>query len=187
MMSAAQAPLLAINGTPLVGVVGWKNSGKTTLVTGLIAELTARGLAIASVKHAHHAFDADKPGTDSYRHRQAGARQVALVGGARWALFSELGDGVAEPPFEAIAALFAPADLMVVEGYKSLPIRKIEARRTASIRRDPIDAFDPHVVAIAADHPVVGAGKPVFDINDIRGLADFIEAVILGRVEVARG
>ena len=156
------------------GVTGWKNSGKTTLVEALVGELTARGWQVATVKHAHHDFDIDKEGTDSFRHRKAGAKEVAIVSGRRWALMHELG-GEEEPTLEEVLSRLSPADLVLVEGYKRGSHRKIEARRLEAKDRSPLTATDPNIAAIAADHPVAGEVVPVFDLDDIGGIADFIE------------
>jgi molybdopterin-guanine dinucleotide biosynthesis protein B len=156
------------------GVTGWKNSGKTTLVEALVGELTGRGWQVATVKHAHHDFDIDKEGTDSFRHRKAGAKEVAIVSGRRWALMHELGEEE-EPTLEEVLSRLSPADLVLVEGYKRGSHRKIEARRLEAKDRSPLTATDPNIAAIAADHPVAGEVVPVFDLDDIGGIADFIE------------
>jgi molybdopterin-guanine dinucleotide biosynthesis protein B len=158
---------------PVIGVAGWKNSGKTTLVTRLIAELTRRGLRVASVKHAHHDFQIDDAETDSARHRRAGAAQVAIVSPRRWAVVREL-RGAPEPSLDEMIGRLEPCDLVIVEGFKAAPIPKIEARRLASARAVPLAATDPNVVAIAADHACDGAGRPVFALDDAEGIADFI-------------
>lgn len=168
------------NGTPVVGIVGWKKSGKTTLAVRLIRELTGRGLKLATVKHAHHKFQVDDAETDSARHRRAGAGQVAIVSPERVAMIRELG-GEPEPDFGDVLAMLEPCDLIVVEGYKSAAIAKIEARRTQSFNREPLAPADPFVMAIAADHPTDGHGRPVYALDDIAGLADLIEARCLGK------
>ena len=112
----------------VVGVAGWKNSGKTTLVTKLVGELRRRGYRVATVKHAHHDFDIDREGTNSYRHRAAGASEVVLVSARRWALIHEL-DEEREPTLAEILKKLTPSDVVVVEGYKREPIPKIEVRR----------------------------------------------------------
>lgn len=162
---------------PVVGVAGWKKSGKTTLTVRLVEEFTRRGLKVATVKHAHHAFQIDDGETDSARHRRAGARQVAVVSGARWAIVTEL-DGAPEPNFEEVIAALEPADLIIVEGYKSAPIPKIEARRLASFTRRPLADDDPNVIAIAADHAVEHPVLPVFSLEDIVGMADLIDRAV---------
>ncbi|MFD1694712.1 molybdopterin-guanine dinucleotide biosynthesis protein B [Roseibium aestuarii] len=158
---------------PVFGVTGWKNSGKTQLVTALVRELTGRGFRIATVKHAHHAFDVDTPGTDSYRHREAGATEVALVSGRRWALMHELREED-EPPLADILSRLSPCDLVLIEGYKREDHPKIEARRKDASKTAPLSPDDPAILAIAADHPVIDTDLPVFDLNDISAMADFI-------------
>jgi molybdopterin-guanine dinucleotide biosynthesis protein B len=157
------------------GITGWKNSGKTTLTEKLVAELCRRGWTVSTVKHAHHDFDIDKPGADSFRHRMAGASEVAVVSGARWALMHEL-RGDDEPALEAILARLAPCDIVLVEGYKREGHGKIETRRLGAKDNAPLSAFDPHIVAIASDHPLSGETLPAFDMNDIGAIADFVEA-----------
>jgi molybdopterin-guanine dinucleotide biosynthesis protein B len=158
---------------PVIGVAGWKNSGKTTLVTRLIGELTRRGFRVATVKHAHHDFQIDDAETDSARHRRAGAAQVAIVSPKRWAVVREL-EGAPEPSLDEMIGRLEPCDLVIVEGYKAAPIPKIEARRHAAVRAVPLAATDPNVIAIAADHACDGAGRPVFALDDAAGIADFI-------------
>jgi molybdopterin-guanine dinucleotide biosynthesis protein B len=157
------------------GITGWKNSGKTTLTERLVAEFTRRGYRISTVKHAHHSFDIDRQGTDSFRHRAAGAQEVAIVSQGRWALMHELRDE-AEPPLEQIIARLAPCDLVLVEGYKREPHLKIETRRRGAADTSPLSASDPAIVAIAADSPQPGERLPVLDIDDIAAIADFIAA-----------
>jgi molybdopterin-guanine dinucleotide biosynthesis protein B len=156
----------------VLGVAGWKNSGKTTLVVRLVAELSSRGYRIATVKHAHHEADFDREGTDTFRHREAGAFEVALVTGHRWALLHEL-RGQPEPSLTKILERLSPADLVIVEGYKREPISKIETRRREAARTDPLAPGDPSVIAIASDLPSEGRDRPCFDINDVVGIADF--------------
>jgi len=160
----------------VVGITGWKNSGKTTLTERLVAELCRRGHAVSTVKHAHHDFDIDKDGTDSFRHRAAGAREVAIVSDRRWALMHELRDE-AEPPLDAVLARLSPCDLVLVEGYKRESHQKIETRRLTAKDTAPLTATDPNIVAIAADHAVSGEVVPVFAIDDVAAIADFIEAL----------
>ena len=170
-------------GQPIIGIVGWKNSGKTTLAVRLVEELTRRGLRIATIKHAHHALRLDDEGTDSARHRAAGAAQVAVVSQKRWALMTE----GPEPDFADVVARLAPCDLIVVEGYKSQPIAKIEARRRGSEPGFGLAERDDKVIAIAADDAVEGARVPVFELDDIERIADFIvEAFAIEMGESAR-
>ncbi|MEZ5818207.1 MAG: molybdopterin-guanine dinucleotide biosynthesis protein B [Hyphomicrobiaceae bacterium] len=166
-------------GTPVIAIVGWKNSGKTTLVVRLVAELSSRGHRIATVKHAHHAFQIDDGETDSARHRRAGARQVAVVSAERVAMIKELG-GEPEPCLADIAAMLDPCDLIVVEGYKAASVPKIEARRLQPAAQAPLALTDPHVIAVAADHDADAAGRPLYALDDIGGLADLIEREIMG-------
>ncbi len=161
--------------TPVFGVTGWKNSGKTTLLTRLVKTFTERGLTVSTLKHAHHAFDVDHPGTDSFRHREAGAREVMLVSGVRWALMHELRDSP-EPPLEAALERISPCDLILIEGYKRAGHPKIEVRRQATSREQKLADDDASIRAIAADFPTDSAGRPLFDLNDVNGLADFIAA-----------
>jgi molybdopterin-guanine dinucleotide biosynthesis protein B len=159
------------------GIAGWKNSGKTGLAVRLVTEFTRRGYRISTMKHAHHDFDIDKVGADSFRHREAGAHEVALVSGTRYAIMHEM-RGEPEPAFEEIFSRLAPCDLVLIEGYKREPIPKIEARRLQSANREPLAPTDPHIAAIAADHPVADTSLPVFDLDDTTGIADFIAATV---------
>lgn len=158
----------------VLGVTGWKNSGKTTLVERLVAALTARGWRVSTVKHAHHDFDIDQEGTDSHRHRLAGAAEVAIVSNRRWALMHELREEE-EPPLTDILSRLAPCDLVIVEGYKRDRHAKIEARRLGAKDQTPLAPADPTIVAIASDHEVERGAVPVFAIDDIDALADFAE------------
>jgi molybdopterin-guanine dinucleotide biosynthesis protein B len=162
---------------PIIGIVGWKNSGKTTLAVCLVEELTARGLSIATIKHAHHTLRLDEKDTDSARHRAAGAKQVAVVSEWRWALMTE----GPEPDFADVVAQLEPCDLIVVEGYKSQPITKIEARRRDSHPGAGLAESDSKVIAIAADYAVENDRVPVFELDDIKSVADFV----VGTFEIA--
>lgn len=155
------------------GVTGWKNSGKTTLTCKLVEEFTRRGFRVATVKHAHHAFDVDHEGTDSHRHRTAGAQEVAIVSGRRWAIMHEVGDRE-EPSLEEMLAKLSPCDLVLIEGYKRESHPKIEARRLAALDQTPLSAKDASIRAIAADHMVAGTEIPVFALDDIPAIADMI-------------
>ena len=156
------------------GVTGWKNAGKTTLTERLVAELTRRGWRVSTIKHAHHAFDIDREGADSYRHREAGANEVAIVSSRRWALMRELrGDN--EPALTEILARLSPCDLVLIEGYKREPHMKIEVRRAEAINHAPLAAEDPSVVAVATDHPTDAGELPLFGLDEIAAIADFIE------------
>jgi molybdopterin-guanine dinucleotide biosynthesis protein B len=161
--------------SPVFGVTGWKNSGKTTLLTRLVEEFSRRGLIVSTVKHAHHDFDIDKPATDSFRHREAGAREVMIVSDHRWALMHEL-SGEEEPPLSAALARLSPCDLILVEGYKREGHPKIEARRSDAANRESLAPDDSSVLAVAADHETDSGGLPLFDLDDVAGIADFIAA-----------
>lgn len=154
-----------------IGIVGWKNCGKTTLAAALITELSQRGLRVSSIKHAHHAVDVDQPGTDSHRHRQAGAGEVILAGGQRVAIMQEL-RGAAEPTLDELIARLNPCDWVVIEGYKSGEHPKVEVHRQVC-EQEPLFHRDRNIVALATDHPVEFSG-PVFDLNDVVGIADLI-------------
>lgn len=163
--------------TPVFGITGWKNSGKTTLTERLVAEFVRRGFTVSTLKHAHHTFDIDHAGTDSYRHRAAGAREVAIVSGARWALMHEL-RADSEPAMADIIARLSPADLILVEGYKREAHPKIELRRAGALQQAPLAAADNSVVAIAADHAIRDETRPVFALDDVAAITDFIQTYL---------
>lgn len=159
----------------LFGVVGWKNAGKTGLMERLVTEITGRGLSVSTIKHAHHSFDVDHPGKDSYRHRAAGAREVLLASRERFALMHEL-RGADEPTLEALLAKLSPVDLVLVEGYKRDAHPKIEAHR--AVTGSPLIApDDPSIRAVASDTPLA-LDRPVFDLDDTVAIADFILAEV---------
>ncbi len=151
------------------GVTGWKNAGKTGLVERLVAHFDARGISVSTLKHAHHGVDVDRAGTDSDRHRQAGARQVLLSSARRWALMTEL-RGAPEPPLAALLALLDPVDLVLVEGWKRDAHPKIEAWRAAA-GHPLIAPGDPTIRAFAADAPIPAAppaaGRPGVTAPDV--------------------
>ncbi len=155
----------------IFGVVGWKNAGKTGLMERLIAEITARGFSVSSVKHAHHSVDVDQPGRDSHRHRQAGATEVLLASANRWALMAEL-RGAEEPRLADHLARLSPVDLVLVEGYKRDDHPKIEAYR-ASAANPLIASQDETILAVASDSELV-LDRPVFELDDTKSIADFI-------------
>lgn len=158
-----------MSGQFLFGITGWKNAGKTTLTERLVAEFVRRGWRVATVKHAHHAVDIDRPGTDSFRHRAAGATEVALVGGRRYAIMREQED----PPLADVLARLAPADIVLIEGYKRERHPKIEVRAGDG---PSLAATDPAIAAIAADTKPLDGTLPWFRRDDIEGIADFIAA-----------
>lgn len=154
----------------IIGFIGYSNTGKTTLIEKLVPLFSTRGLRVAAIKHAHHGFDMDRPGKDSFRYREAGARQVLIATSQRWALLTET-----ERPatVDELLAQLAPCDLVLVEGFRSEGVfPRIEVRR-ASNRDPPLFPHDPHVVAVAADH-AVETSLPVLDLNDAAKIAAFI-------------
>jgi molybdopterin-guanine dinucleotide biosynthesis adapter protein len=155
----------------IYGVTGWKNAGKTGLMERLVSEITMRGYSVSTIKHAHHAFDVDQIGTDSYRHRAAGAREVLLASRHRVALMQELRDAP-EPPLIELLARITPVDLVLIEGYKREPHPKIEAYR-ASAGHTLIAPNDPYINAVASDVPL-DLDRPVFDLDDTGVIADFV-------------
>ncbi len=159
------------NKVRVIGVTGFKNSGKTTLVERLVGEFTARGLRVSTIKHAHHTFDIDHKGRDSYRHRKAGAREVAVISRNQWAVIRDM-HGEPEPPLAEIVAKLHPCDLVVVEGYKRDDHPKIEARNL-DLDHPTLAGEDDTVIAIAASGPVDDAPVPVFSRDDIPAIADF--------------
>jgi molybdopterin-guanine dinucleotide biosynthesis adapter protein len=155
----------------IFGFAGWSGSGKTTLIERVVPLLTARGLTVSLIKRAHHEFDVDQPGKDSYRHRHAGCSEVMLSSSVRWALMHEL-RGTAELTLDALVARMSPCDLLIVEGFKRQPIPKIEVFRAAN-GKVPLHPDDPHVVAIATDVRVDSA-LPQFALDDVAQIADFV-------------
>ena len=152
------------------GVIGWKNSGKTSLMERLVAEIAGRGLSVSTVKHVHHAVDLDQPGKDTFRHRQAGAREVVLASADRLAILVE--HRGPEPELPAVLARLAPVDLVLVEGYKRDAHPKVEVWREET-GQPLIQPGDPLVRAVATD-AVLALPVPVLDLNDTRAVADFI-------------
>jgi len=158
----------------VVGISGWKNSGKTALVVALVNEFVRRGLRVSTLKHAHHAFDIDSEGKDSHKHRSAGASEVLVASNERWALMCELRGGPA-PTFDELVSHLAPCDVVLAEGFKTGRHPKIEVARTGD--RPLIAASDPTVVAVVSDDPTVQCDRRVFRTDDIAAIADFILAI----------
>jgi molybdopterin-guanine dinucleotide biosynthesis protein B len=158
----------------VVGLAGWSGSGKTTLITRVIPVLAGRGLKVATVKHAHHEFDLDKPGKDSWLHRQAGASEVAVVSSRRWALIHELRDEP-EPPLAEILDKLGPVDLVIIEGYKRHAHPKLEVYR-AALGKPLLHPDDNCIVAIATDAPLPQAQLPVLMLDDVESIANVLEA-----------
>jgi molybdopterin-guanine dinucleotide biosynthesis adapter protein len=163
----------------IIGLAGWSGSGKTTLVTAVIPVLVGRGLKIATVKHAHHEFDVDQPGKDSWRHRQAGASEVAVVSSRRWAIVHELG-GDPEPPLAEVLAKLSPVDLVIVEGFKKHALPKLEVYR-AAVGKPLLHPDDDCIVAVAIDAPLPDAQVPVLVLDDIESIANVLVAEALPR------
>jgi molybdopterin-guanine dinucleotide biosynthesis protein B len=156
------------------GLAGWSGSGKTTLVTKLLPELIGRGLTVSTMKHAHHGFDVDQPGKDSYVHRSAGATEVLVASANRWALMHEH-RGAPEPRAAELMQHMTPVDLLLVEGFKREPHPKLEVYRVAN-GKPLLHPDDPYIVAVASDEPLIGLHLPLLSIDDVPGIADFIIA-----------
>ncbi|HUL90395.1 MAG TPA: molybdopterin-guanine dinucleotide biosynthesis protein B [Pseudolabrys sp.] len=156
----------------IIGLAGWSGSGKTTLVTKLIPRLIARGVKVSTLKHAHHGFDLDQPGKDSFFHRAAGATEVIISSAKRWAILHELRE---EPEWDlrALVAKMSPADLVLVEGFKRDAFPKLEVHRAAN-GKPLIHPDDPHIVAIASDVTLPQAKVVVVDLDDINAIAELL-------------
>jgi molybdopterin-guanine dinucleotide biosynthesis protein B len=155
----------------IIGIAGFSGSGKTTLIEKLIPIFVREGVRVSLVKHAHHEFDVDQPGKDSYRHRHAGCAEVLISSSKRWALMHELRGGAELSLAESLKHL-SPCDLVIVEGYKSEPIAKVEVHRAAG-HTPLLHPEDSHVVAVATDEPL-DTQLPQLDLNDAEGVARFI-------------
>ena len=156
----------------IIGLAGWSGSGKTTLLARVIPVLVRRGLRVSTVKHAHHGFDVDIPGKDSHTHRQAGASEVFVSSARRWAHIHELREE-GEPELREIIARLAPADLVIVEGYKRHPHPKLEVYR-ATVGKPLLHPEDDWIIAVASDSPVPGSRVPVIALDDIEKITDVL-------------
>ena len=155
----------------IFGFAGWSGSGKTTLIEQLIPRFAKRGLKVSLIKHAHHSFDVDQPGKDSYRHRHAGAVEVLVTSSRRWVLMHEL-RGEQEPSIEEQMRHLSPCDLLLVEGFKHAQIPKLEVWRAAT--GEPLlHPNDPEIVAVASDERIE-TRLPLLDLGDVDGIAAFI-------------
>jgi molybdopterin-guanine dinucleotide biosynthesis adapter protein len=163
--------------TRVIGLAGWSGSGKTTLITKVIPVLAGRGLKVATVKHAHHDFDIDQPGKDSWLHRAAGASEVMVASSRRWALIHEL-QGEPEPALQDILAKLSAADLIIIEGFKRHAHPKLEVHRAAT-GKPLLYPDDDCIVAIASDEPLPQAPLPVLLLDDIEGIANALQAEAL--------
>lgn len=156
----------------VIGLAGWSGSGKTTLLVQLLPALVRRGIRVSTIKHAHHVFDVDRPGKDSYRHREAGATEVLVSSANRWALMHE-NRGAPEPTLPELLSRLSPVDLVIVEGFKREGHEKIEVYR-AAVGKPPLHADDPKVIAVATDQPLPGCPLPLLDLNDPDSIARFV-------------
>lgn len=156
----------------LFGIAGWSGSGKTTLITALLPRLTTWGYRVSTIKHAHHGFDVDQPGKDSYEHRKAGAAEVLVTSSKRWVLMHENRDE-AEPTLAELVGRLTPVDLVLIEGFKREPIDKLEVYRRES-GKPLLQHDDARVVAVASDMPLQDLSVPLLDLDDIEGIASFI-------------
>jgi molybdopterin-guanine dinucleotide biosynthesis protein B len=158
----------------VIGLAGWSGSGKTTLLMRLLPELIRRGYRVSTMKHAHHEFDVDRPGKDSWRHRGAGATEVLVASANRWALMHELRGG-AEPSAAELMKHMTPVDLLIIEGFKREKHDKIEIHRREA-GKPLLYLDDPQIVAVLSDEPLPGCPLPVIDLDDAAKVADFIIA-----------
>jgi molybdopterin-guanine dinucleotide biosynthesis adapter protein len=156
----------------IIGLAGWSGSGKTTLITKLIPRLLAQGLTVSTLKHAHHGFDLDKPGKDSFMHRVAGATEVLISSAKRWAILHELRE---EPEWDmaGLVGKMSPVDLVLVEGFKRDAFPKLEIHRAVN-GKPLLHPEDPHIVAVACDTALPAARVPVVDLNDIDAIAELL-------------
>lgn len=170
----------------IIGLAGWSGSGKTTLITKLIPRLIARGVTVSTLKHAHHGFDLDQPGKDSFFHRAAGATEVIISSAKRFAILHELREE-AEWDLPDLIGKMSPVDLVLVEGYKRDAFPKLEIYRAAN-GKPIIHPEDPHIIAIAADTPISTTKIPVVDLNDVEAIADILlkYAVTIGDAAMMR-
>jgi molybdopterin-guanine dinucleotide biosynthesis protein B len=156
----------------IIGLAGWSGSGKTTLIKKALPRLIARGVSVSTLKHAHHGFDLDQPGKDSFFHRAAGATEVIISSAKRWAILHELREE-AEWDLPALLSKMSPVDLVLVEGFKRDKFPKLEIHR-AENGKPLLHPEDPHIVAVASDSPLPAASIPVIDLNDIEAIADLL-------------
>lgn len=175
----------------IIGLAGFSGAGKTTVIKRLLPSLVARGYSVSTVKHAHHRFDIDHSGKDSFAHREAGAKEVLIVSGERFALMHEL-RGEAEPDLKRLISLMTPVDFVIVEGFKSAAYPKIEIHRTEN-GKDYLYPSDDKILAVASDRPAPITGRVLLDLSDIEAISDFVIAHaapvsdVLTRLTAARG
>jgi len=159
-------------GMKVIGIVGWSGSGKTSLLIQLLPILRAKGLKVSTMKHAHHRFDVDRPGKDSFRHREAGASEVLVVTSSRWVLMHESREE-SEPSIESLIERMTPVDLLLIEGFKTHSHPKLEIHRESE-GKPLLCPEDPEIVAVATDQPLSGLEIPQLDLNDPPAIAEFI-------------
>jgi len=173
-----------VNQVRVLGIAGWSGSGKTTLIVRLLPVLARGGIRIATLKHAHHSFDVDEPGKDSFKHRQAGASEVIVSSPRRWVQMHELRDAP-EATLPELLARVSPCDLILVEGFKRHPHPKLEVFR-AALGKHPLHPADPNFLAVASDTGLPDARVPVVDLNDIEAVASLVRSLALPLPEVLR-
>lgn len=157
----------------VLGIAGWSGSGKTSLILRLLPVLRARGLRVSTIKHAHHKVDVDTPGKDSYEHRAAGAHEVMLITGRRFALMHDFPDPDAEVPLSDLIARMEPVDLLLIEGFKTYPCRKLEVHRP-EVGKPLLQPDDPLIVGIASSQPLTSSPVPVLPLDDTDAVATFV-------------
>ena len=166
-----------MSGHTVLGIAGWSGAGKTTLIEGLLPGLRAAGLVVSTIKHAHHGADFDKPGKDSWRHRQAGAREVLVAAPGRWALMHE--EPGVEPDLPALLARMGPADLVLVEGFRRYPYPKLEVHRPA-LGKPPLWPEWADVAAVASDEALPGCNRTVLPLGDHDAITSWVVAFVHG-------
>ena len=154
------------------GLAGWSGSGKTTLIKRLIPALTNRGISVSTVKHAHHSFDIDEPGKDSFEHRLAGAGEVLISSKNRWAIIHE-NKGFIEPELSDLLRKLSPVNIVLIEGFKNTKFKKLEIYREAN-KKPLLQKNDPNICAVASDISLCNIEVPVFDLDDIKTISEFI-------------
>lgn len=159
-------------GMKVMGIVGWSGSGKTSVLVELLPLFKAKGYVVSTMKHAHHRFDVDKPGKDSFRHREAGASEVLVVTSSRWVLMHESREEP-EPSIEALIERMTPVDLLLIEGFKTHCHPKLEIHRESE-GKPLLCLDDPEIVAVASDRPLPGLQVPRLDLNDPSAIVEFI-------------
>ena len=155
----------------VLGIIGWSGSGKTTLLVALLPLLRAQGLTVSTIKHTHHGFDMDRPGKDTYRHREAGAQEVLVASGTRWALLHEIKGE--EPTLPYLLTKLEPVDIVLVEGFKAHPFPKLEVHRP-SLGKPPIWPDAPDIVAVASDEPLDPEGRTFLPLNDPAAVTNWV-------------